>query len=88
MHAAAVMLLTIGLWATAVLPEHLSALIFLCLCMLFAVAPASVVFSGFTSGTLWLVLGGLVLAEAVRATGLGVRLARSLFGRFTLLSAD
>ena len=84
MQAAAVMLLTIGLWATAVLPEHLSALLFLCLCMLFAIAPASVVFSGFASGTLWLVLGGLVLAEAVRATGLGVRLAHALFGRFTL----
>lgn len=84
MHAAAVLLLSISLWATAVLPEHLSGLIFLCLCMLFAIAPASVVFSGFTSATLWVVLGGLVLAEAVRATGLGVRMARSLFGRFTL----
>ncbi len=84
MHAAAVLLLTIGLWATAVIPEHLTGLLFLCLCMLFAIAPPAVVFSGFTSGTLWLVLGGLVLAEAVRATGLGVRIARALFGRFTL----
>ncbi len=84
MHAAAVLLLSISLWATAVLPEHLSGLIFLCLCMVFAVAPASVVFSGFTSATLWVVLGGLVLAEAVRATGLGVRMARAVFGRFTL----
>ncbi len=84
MHAAAVLLLTISLWATAVLPEHITGLIFLCLCMLLAIAPANVVFSGFASGTLWLVLGGLVLAEAVRATGLGERMARSLFGRFTL----
>jgi anion transporter len=52
--------------------------------MLLAVAPASVVFSGFASGTLWLVLGGLVIAEAVRATGLGERLARSLFARVPL----
>ncbi len=84
MHAAAVLLLTIGLWATAALPEYLTGLLFLCLCMLLAIAPAPVVFSGFTSGTLWLVLGGLVLAEAVRATGLGERIARFLFGRFTL----
>ena len=84
MHAAAVLLLSISLWATAVLPEHLTGLIFLCLCMLFAIAPANVVFSGFTSGTLWVVLGGLVLAEAVRVTGLGVRMARAVFGRFTL----
>ncbi len=84
MHAAAVLLLTIGLWATAVIPEHLTGLLFLCLCMLLAIAPSAVVFSGFASGTLWLVLGGLVLAEAVSATGLGVRMARALFGRFTL----
>lgn len=84
MRAAAVLLLTIGLWATAVIPEHLTGLIFLSLCMLLAVAQPGIVFSGFTSGTLWLVLGGLVLAEAVHATGLGVRIAQGLFGRFTL----
>ncbi len=84
MHAAAVLLLTIGLWATAALPEHITGLLFLLLCMLFAIAPANVVFSGFASGTLWLVLGGLVIAEAVRATGLGERMAKFLFARASL----
>lgn len=84
MRAAGLLLLTIGLWATVALPEHLTGLLFLALCMLFAIAPANVVFSGFASGTLWLVLGGLVIAEAVRATGLGERMAKFLFGRFTL----
>ncbi|MEQ1774249.1 MAG: SLC13 family permease, partial [Burkholderiales bacterium] len=63
---------------------HLTGLIFLALCMVLAIAPAGVVFSGFASGTLWLVLGGLVIAEAVRATGLGERLATFLFSRATL----
>lgn len=84
MHAAAVLLLAIGLWATGALPEHLTGLIFLALCMLLALAPAAVVFSGFASGTLWLVLGGLVIAEAVSATGLGERMAKFLFARATL----
>ena len=84
MHAAAVLLLAIGLWALGSLPEHLTGLIFLVLCMLLAIAPASVVFAGFASGTLWLVLGGLVIAEAVRATGLGERMAKLLFSRATL----
>lgn len=84
MHAAAVMLLAIGFWAVATLPEQLTGLIFLALCMLLAIAPASVVFAGFASGTLWLVLGGLVIAEAVRVTGLGERLAKFLFSRATL----
>jgi len=84
MRAAALLLLALGLWATAALPEHITGLAFLALCMLLAIAPANVVFSGFMSGTLWLVLGGLVIAEAVRATGLGERMARSLFMRVTL----
>lgn len=84
MRAAAVLLLAIGLWAVGTLPEYLTGFIFLVLCMLFAIAPATVVFSGFASGTLWLVLGGLVIAEAVRATGLGERMAKLLFSRATL----
>jgi anion transporter len=84
MHAGALCLLAIGLWALAALPEHLVALLFFFAAMLFAIAPASVVFSGFASGTLWLVLGGLILAEAVNQTGLGVRFARVLVGRHAL----
>lgn len=84
MHAGAVLLLAIGLWAVGSVPEHIVALMFLLLAMLLAIAPASVVFSGFESGTLWLVLGGLVIAEAVRATGLGERFAQFLFSRVTL----
>lgn len=84
MHAGALCLLVIGLWAMGALPEHIVALIFFLLAMLFAIAPPAVVFSGFASGTLWLVLGGLILAEAVNHTGLGVRFARVLIGRHAL----
>ena len=84
MHAAGLCVLVIGLWALAALPEHIVALLFFLLAMVLAIAPANVVFSGFASGTLWLVLGGLILAEAVNQTGLGVRLARVLMGRRTL----
>jgi anion transporter len=84
MHGGALCLLVIGLWALGALPEHLVGFLFFLLAMVFAIAPASVVFSGFASGTLWLVLGGLMLAEAVNGTGLGTRLARFLIGRHTL----
>ena len=86
MRAGALCLLVIGLWALAALPEHIVALLFFLLAMLFAVAPPAVVFSGFASGTLWLVLGGLILAEAVNRTGLGERLARVAVGNRTLSS--
>lgn len=83
MHAAGLVLMAVGLWATQALPEHITGLLFLLLAVVTAVATPAVVFSGFTSGTLWLVLGGLVIAEAVRATGLGERFALALLGRFT-----
>ena len=83
MHAAALVVLTTGLWALGSLPEHFTALLFFALATVLAIAPPPVVFSGFTSATMWLVLGGLFMAEAVRVTGLGRRFAGILFGRFT-----
>ena len=81
MHAAALCIFTIGLWALGAVPEHIVGLLLFLLAMVFAVAPANVVFSGFASGTLWLVLGGLIIGEAVNSTGLGERFARFLIGR-------
>jgi len=80
MHTGGLLVLVMGLWATGALPESLTALIFFALAVLLSVAKPEVIFSGFTSGTLWLVLGGLVIAEAVRMTGLGERIARVALG--------
>lgn len=80
MHTGGLLVLVMGLWATGALPESLTALIFFSLAVLLGVAKPEVIFSGFTSGTLWLVLGGLVIAEAVRMTGLGERIARVALG--------
>lgn len=80
MHTGGLLVLVMGLWATGILPEALTALIFFALAVLLEVAKPEVIFSGFTSGTLWLVLGGLVIAEAVRMTGLGERVARAALG--------
>jgi len=81
-RAAAVSLAAVGLWASGLVPGHITALLFFLLGMLLAVAPASVVFSGFHSAALWLVFGGLILGAGIRETGLGERLARSIAGRF------
>lgn len=83
MHTGALLVLVMGLWAIGSLPEYLTALIFFTLAILLNVAQPAVIFSGFASGTLWLVLGGLVIAEAVRTTGLGERLARVVLGNRT-----
>lgn len=83
MHAGALVVLTIGLWAVGALPEHITGFLFFTLAMVLAVAPAQVVFSGFASATMWLVLGGLIIAEGVIRTGLAERFAGALFDRFT-----
>ena len=76
--AAALAVIAVGFWATAALPEHVTAVGFFTLCMLFGVAPANVVFGGFESTALWLVFGGLVIGMAMRHTGLGERVAGGL----------
>ena len=77
-RTAAVVVLAIGFWSTAVVPPFLGSLVFLFAAMVLAVAPASVVFSGFHSGAMWLVFGGLVLGLGVQRVGLDVRLVRNL----------
>ncbi len=79
---AALILAVLALWATAVIPEIATSLLFFLLAMLLAVAPAEVVFSGFHSPANWTVFGGLVIGAAVRATGLGARIANAFARRF------
>ena len=74
-RAGALIIFAMGFWATGVLPEFLTALIFLLMAVILKVAPPPVVFSGFSSGALWLVFGGLIIAAAVKSTGFGKRLS-------------
>lgn len=74
---------TIGLWATARLPEYLVALLFFATVAILHLAPPDVLFSGFSSGAFWLVLSGFVLGVTIRKVGLADRIARSLASRLT-----
>lgn len=80
---AALTVATIGLWATARLPEYLTALLFFAAAIILHVAPPEVVFSGFQSSAFWLVLSGFVLGAAIRKVGLADRIARLLAARLT-----
>lgn len=78
MTVAAIVVLTIGLLSTAVLPEYLTALIFFFLSVVLAGIAPNIVFSGFFSGAVWLVFGGLILGVAIVSTGLAARIAGTL----------
>ena len=79
--AAAVVLLAVALWSTAVVPSALGSIIFLFAAVVLSVAPASIVFSGFYAGATWLVFGGLIVGLGVRRSGLDVRLINTLLKR-------
>ena len=77
-QAASISLLCMGCWATGVIPEVLTTLIFFATAMLISLAPPAIVFSGFTSSAFWLVLSGMIVGAAISKSGLGVRIAGSL----------
>jgi di/tricarboxylate transporter len=70
--------LSMGLWASALLPEIVTALAFFGAAMLLRLGQAGTIFSGFSSSAFWLVLSGLVVGLGMTRTGLGARLARAL----------
>lgn len=70
-----IVMLTLGLLVTGVLPGYLVALLLFLACVLLDVAPAQAVFSGFYSGAFWLIVAGMVIGMAIKSTGLGSRLA-------------
>ncbi|MEN3931103.1 SLC13 family permease [Microvirga sp. W0021] len=69
---------TILLWATAKLPEYLTALMFFAVAMVLSLAPADIIFAGFRSSAFWLILSGFVLGTALKKVGLADRVARLL----------
>ncbi|WP_446009721.1 SLC13 family permease [Candidatus Electrothrix sp.] len=75
-QAGVLALLTLVFWATALIPEHLTALLFFLLAMVFSLAGPEVVFAGFGSAAIWLIFGGLVIGIAISSTGLGARIGR------------
>ena len=74
---------TIVLWATSLLPEFITALLFFTAAMATKVAPPDVIFGGFASSAFWLVFSGFVLGVAIRKTGLADRAARALSAKLT-----
>lgn len=81
-RVAALTLFLIVFWATNTLPPFLPVLIFFAVAMIFDVIPPSLAFSGFTSGAIWMVFGGLVIGAAVKQTGLATRIADMIISRF------
>ncbi|SDH31843.1 SLC13 family permease [Propionivibrio dicarboxylicus] len=77
-QCAAVVMVTLALWSTGVLPPFLTSLIFFSLVVVFGLARPDLIFSGFASTAVWLIVSGFVIGSAIGVSGLGQRLAAIL----------
>lgn len=74
----AIVLVTLGLWATALVPGYFASLLLFACLLVAGLQPAPLVFSGFASAAVWLIISGFVIGAAVNATGLDGRLAGAI----------
>ena len=77
-RAAVLVVFTIVAWATGLMKEPTTSLLFFLFAVLSQVAPASTIFSGLESSAWWLVFGGAIIGVAVRSSGLAERCGRML----------
>lgn len=77
-RAGAVVLLTLALWSTGVLPPFLTSLIFFALVLTLGLAEPALIFAGFGSTAVWLIISGFIIGTAISLSGLGQRLAALL----------
>lgn len=73
--SAAVIVVTLALWSTGLVPPFVTALIFFGAVLISGLAPPDLIFAGFGSAAVWLIISGFVIGAAIRETGLGARLA-------------
>jgi di/tricarboxylate transporter len=74
-YSAAVVLITLVFWSTGVLPPYLSSLVFFALVVIFGLIEPNILFAGFGSTAVWLIISGFVIGAAITQSGLGKRLA-------------
>jgi len=70
-RTAAIVMVTLALWATGTLPEYLTGLLFFLAALLLHIAEPADIFAGFASAAFWLIFSGMVIGMAIRSTGLG-----------------
>ena len=76
--SALIVLMAVAVWATALLPVHVSALMLMTAVLAMPNGGPPIAFAGFSTSAFWLVFGGLVIGSAIVRSGLGRRLADHL----------
>lgn len=74
-QSAAVVFITLVLWSTGFFPPFLTGLLFFGLAVVLRLIDPAVLFAGFGSTAVWLIISGFVIGSAISVSGLGKRLA-------------
>ncbi len=69
-------LLMVTLWGTGVAPNYFGSMVLFAIVMVSGLFPAEVMFSGFSSTAIWLIISGFVIGSSIGTSGLGAALAR------------
>ncbi len=77
----AIVLLAVYMWATLVVPEFYTSLVFMALALVLVLAPPEIVLSGFQSKAIWLVFAGVVFGVAIQKLDLGAALFNRVLKR-------
>ncbi len=84
-----IILVTLSLWATGLVPGYVASMFFFAALLLTGLSTPDVVFSGFTSSAMWLIVAGFVIGAAITRSGLGARIGglaqRHLSGSYPVL---
>ncbi|MCB5163087.1 SLC13 family permease [Marinomonas algarum] len=74
-YSAAVILITLVGWSMSLVPPFLTALIFFALSVILNLLDPILLFAGFGSTAVWLIISGFVIGSAIASSGLGNTLA-------------
>lgn len=80
---AAVVALTIYLWATLPVPVYYTSLLFMALVLVFGLVSPEIALAGFKSQAVWLVFTGIVFAAAIQQHQMGGALFDRLLGKLS-----
>jgi sodium-dependent dicarboxylate transporter 2/3/5 len=73
---------SIILWILEVIPLGMTAILIMVLMLLLKPVPVDIVYKGFSSSAIFLIIGGMMLAKAVNETGVAKRVTYHILGKW------
>lgn len=83
-YSAGVILITLTCWSASLLPPFLTGLIFFALSIILQLIEPNLLFSGFSSTAVWLIISGFIIGSAISTSGLDKRLASIIAPHLTI----